>query len=278
LDLAPKEKAKLIDFNHPEISISKQAELLGVSRSTCYYLPKQDPLQKVLMDEIDKIYTQCPFYGKRRISNELRKIGYEVGVKRSRSLMELMGIEAIYPKPKTSLANAQHKKYPYLLKDKIIQKPNEVWSTDITYIRMKTGWIYLVAIIDWFSRYVLAWDTSITLENAFCISTLEEALEQDKPEIFNSDQGVQFTSNDFIFVLQNNDIQISMDGKGRCLDNIFIERFWRSLKYEEVYLKDYETVAEARKNLKNYFEFYNHKRPHQSLDYATPAEVYKNKK
>jgi len=277
LDLVPREKVELLDFNHPEICISRQSKLLGIARSSCYYQPKEDPLQKVLMNEIDEIYTRCPFYGKRRICNALREKGYKIGVKRTKTLMKIMRIEAVYPKPKTSLGNQEHKKYPYLLKDKVIQNPNKVWSTDITYIRMKKGWIYLVAIIDWYSRYILSWDVSITLENDFCISSLEEALLINKPTIFNSDQGVQFTSHDFISVLKNHDIQISMDGKGRCLDNIFIERFWRSLKYEEVYLKNYESVADAKENIKKYFEFYNHERPHQSLNYATPAKVYNKK-
>ena len=190
-----------------------------------------------------------------------------------------MRIEPIYPKPKTSISNDQHKKFPYLLREVKIIKVNQVWSVDITYIKMRNGWIYLVAIIDWHSRYILSWEISITLETEFCIDALNKALKttKTKPDIFNSDQGVQFTCKDFIAILQENDIQISMDGKGRCLDNIFIERFWRTIKYEEVYLKSYESVREAYENIKNYIQFYNYKRYHQSLNYKTPAGIYYKK-
>jgi len=188
--------------------------------------------------------------------------------------MKIMGIKAIYPEPKTIIPNKEHQKYPYLLRDKKITAPNEVWSTDITYIKMNKGWIYLTAIIDWYSRYVISWKIFISLDSEFCIDALEESLQKNKPKIFNSDQGSQFTSTAFTNLLEQNQIQISMDGKGRCLDNIFIERLWRTIKQEEVYLKAYDSVKDAYENLKKYIDFYNYERPHQSLDYKTPAEIY----
>lgn len=227
-----------------------------------------------LMNLIDEIYTERPFYGKRRICAELQQRGFLVGVKKVRSLMQRMGLEAIYPKPKTSIPNSHHKKYPYLLKNVPITKVNQVWSTDITYIRLSKGFVYLVAVIDWFSRYVLSWRLSLTLEKDFCIEALQEALSLSTPEIFNSDQGSQFTSSDFTGILEDKNVQISMDGKGRCLDNIFVERLWRSVKYEDIYLKEYTSPMEVQQGLKNYFHFYNHSRLHQSLDYQTPAQIY----
>lgn len=274
------DKKLLIDRNNPDISISHQAELLSLSRSSLYYKPQPQVSEydKMVMDEIDKIYTRFPSYGKRRMSNQLKRNGFDIGVKKARKLMLIMGLEAIYPKPNTSKSHPEHYKFPYLLRNKVITKPNEVWATDITYIRTAYGWLYLVAIIDWYSRYVLAHRTSITLEADFCIEALLEALKCGCPDYFNSDQGVQFTSNDFINILQSNNINISMDGRGRCFDNIFTERLWRSLKYEEVYVKDYQSVLEAKNNINEYFQLYNQERLHQSLNYHTPAEIYFSKK
>lgn len=233
-----------------------------------------NPEDELYMKQIDEIYTEYPFYGKRRIYQTLLRRGYDIGVKRVCSLMRRIGIQAIYPKPNLSKAAHDHKKYPYLLRGIEICQPNHVWGTDITYIRLAQGFIYLVAIIDWFSRYVLSFQLSNTLENDFCINALEAALKQSRPEIHNSDQGCQFTSNEYLSILENQKIQISMDGRGRAFDNIFTERLWRSLKYEEVYLKSYETPCHAYEEIKKYFTFYNHFRPHQSLDYKTPAEIY----
>lgn len=252
----------------------RQVELLGIARSTAYYSPIIDPEDDLYMKKIDEIYTAWPYFGSRRIRAILLRRGHDIGRTRVCSLMRKMGIEAIYPKHRTTFPNSQHRKYPYLLKGLTICRPNHVWSTDITYIRLQHGFIYLVAILDWYSRYVLSFRVSITLEDEFCIEALEESLEKEVPEIFNSDQGSQFTGNAFTGVLENKKIQISMDGKGRAYDNIFTERLWRSVKYEEVYLKNYQSPLEAYESLKKYFYFYNHERPHQSLDYQTPAEIY----
>lgn len=223
---------------------------------------------------IDEQYTKTPFYGVRRMTIWLRRIGEPVNTKRVRRLMRVMGLEAVYPKPHLSNACPTHKKYPYRLKGLTITRPNQVWGTDITYIRLTGGFVYLVAILDWFSRYVVSWGLSVTLDVAFCLDALEQALRVGTPEIFNSDQGVQFTCADFTGRLEAENIQISMDGRGRAMDNVFTERLWRSVKYEEVYLKDYGTVPVARENLAKYFGFYNGERPHQALDYRTPAAVY----
>ena len=276
-DLPFEVRKSLIERGNSEISICRQSDLLDIGRSALYYKPHENPEKKKIMDEIDEIYTEFPYYGKRRISHELQRRGFLVGVKRTRSLMQLMGLEAIYPKPKTSTSHPEHKKFPYLLKGVKLVKPNQVWATDITYIRMQKGWIYLVAVIDWFSRFVVSWEISVTLEADFCISALDKAINRfGIPEIFNSDQGVQFTSNDFIALLERHNISISMDGKGRCFDNIFTERFWRSLKQEEVYLKEYLSVTEAKNNIEQYIDRFNHKRLHQALNYQTPAEIYLN--
>lgn len=264
----------LLEKKHSEISVVQQADLLGIARSTAYYCPFIDPEDDLHMRIIDEIYTAWPYFGSRRIRVMLERRGYEVGRDRIRSLMRKMGIQAIYPKPRTTFPNSQHKKHPYLLKGLTINRPNHVWSTDITYIRLQKGFIYLVAIMDWYSRYVLGFRISITLEDEFCVEVLEECLEKTLPEIFNSDQGVQFTGNSFAGLLESNNVKISMDGKGRAYDNIFTERLWRTVKYEEVYLKNYQTPLEAFESLKKYFNFYNHVRPHQSLNYKTPAEVY----
>jgi putative transposase len=228
------------------------------------------------MKLIDKQYIETPFYGIDKMTEQLRGMGHQVNHKRVRRLMRKMGLEAVYPRQKRgfSISDKQHKIYPYLLRDVQIVRPDQVWSADITYVRMYRGWLYLVAVMDWFSRYVLSWEVSVTLESEFCVSALEQALNFGRPQLFNTDQGSQFTSTDFTRVLQNSGVQISMDGKGRVFDNIFSERLWRTVKVEEVYLRDYQTVAEARYNLNRYFEFYNNQRLHQSLGYSTPAKVY----
>lgn len=258
-----------------DLSVSRQCALLGLNRTGLYYEPASaSALTLGLMRVIDELFTGVPFFGSRRLTAGLKRAGYRVNRKRVRRLMALMGLEAIYPKRKTSATNSAHKKYAYLLSDFVVQRPNQVWATDITYIRMRTGYLYLVAIMDWYSRYVLSWRLSNTMEVSFCIEALESALGQGRPEIFNSDQGSQFTSDEFTRLLKGAEIRISMDGKGRAFDNIFVERLWRSVKYEEVYLKDYETVPDARDGLGQYFDFYNIERPHQALGYRTPAEVH----
>lgn len=223
---------------------------------------------------LDEQYTRTPFYGSRRMKIALGELGWEVNRKRVQRLMQRMGLEAIYPKPRLSDPAPGHRIYPYLLRGVKIERSNQVWSTDITYVRLRGGFVYLVAILDWYSRYVLAWEVSVTLDTSFCLSALDWALRKAKPEIFNSDQGAQFTSDDFTGRLKDHGIQISMDGRGRALDNVFVERLWRSVKWEEVYLKDYGGVLDAIRNLSWYFQFYNHERPHQSLDNQTPAAVY----
>ena len=223
---------------------------------------------------LDEQYTRTPFYGVRKMVWWLDEQGYPVNAKRVRRLMRLMGLEAIYPKPRLSLPAPGHRIYPYLLRDLIISRPDQAWCSDITYIRLRGGFIYLVAVMDWFSRYVLAWEVSVSLETSFCVSALNWALERGRPDIFNTDQGAQFTSHDFTGRLEDHGIDISMDGRGRVMDNIFIERLWRTVKYEEIYLKDYPDVPEAMANLKIYFGFYNHQRPHQALGYQTPAAIY----
>lgn len=275
-----KEIKELVDKNHSSISISRQAEILGISRSSVYYQPIINQHELQLLNFVDQIFTDYPFYGSRRIKNEL-KDRFDVIVCRDyvRKLMRLLGLEAIYPKSKknTSQPDNQHRKYPYLLKNLPIIRPNQVWGTDITYIRLNNGWCYLVAIIDWYSRYVISWQLSNHMETSFCADTLKSALKIAIPEIHNSDQGVQYTSNDYIDILTESEIIISMDGRGRCMDNIFTERLWRSVKYENVYIKSYDTIPEAREGLDDYFKFYNHKRRHQSLEYQTPAQIYFNK-
>jgi putative transposase len=227
------------------------------------------------MRKIDEQYLKTPFYGARRMEDFLERQGYEVNRKRVQRLMRLMGLEAIYPKPRLSQRNQEHEVFPYLLRDVVIERPDQVWSTDITYLPMRRGFLYLMAIIDWFSRYVLAWRLSNTLDTAFCIDALEEALSGSrKPDIFNSDQGCQFTSKAFTGLLKARDIAISMDGRGRAFDNIFIERLWWAVKYEEVYLHAYDNGRAAHDGLSRYFLFYNVERPHQSLDYRTPSELY----
>lgn len=248
---------------------------MGLARSSYYYQAREEDRANVrLMRLIDEEFTRHPFYGSRRMTAWLRRQGEVVNRKRVRRLMRLMGLEALYPKPALSQAHPEHRIYPYLLRNVQIVRPNQVWSTDITYIRLLHGFVYLVAIMDWFSRYVLSWEVSTSLETAFCVTALELALQQGKPEIFNSDQGSQFTSQAFTGMLEATGITISMDGRGRVFDNIFVERLWRSVKYEKVYLNDWQEVCEARSGLGEYFREYNDERPHQGLQYLTPAEVY----
>ena len=252
-----------------------QCGLLGLNRSTYYYVPAtESSLNLHLMGRIDEQYMRTPFYGWPRMTIYLQNQGYAVNHKRVQRLMTKMGIQALYPKPSLSKASYTHKIYPYLLRNLAITHPNQVWSTDITYIPLANGFMYLVAVIDWFSRYVLAWQLSNTLDSAFCVDTLQQALQMGRPDIFNTDQGAQFTATAFTSVLEKAAIQISMDGKGRALDNIFIERLWRSVKYEDVYLKRYDSVLALFTGLDAYFAFYNHERPHQSLAYRTPAAIY----
>ena len=270
------EKRRLIEPEHPQLSRARQCQLLGLSRASLYYQPRGESEENLhLMRLLDEQYTRTPFYGVCKMTAWLREEGYPVNQKRIRRLLRLMGLEAIYQRPKLSEPAPGHRIYPYLLRGVEVRKPNHVWSTDITYIRMFHGFIYLVAIIDWFSRYVVSWEISVTLDSEFCLSALDRALEFGRPEIFNSDQGSQFTSTAFTERLLRDGIQISMDGRGRALDNIFVERLWRSVKYEDVYLRNYETVPEAVSGLGRYFNFYNWERLHQSLDYQTPAAVYR---
>lgn len=265
----------MVELEHPKISLRRQCELLGVNRSGLYYEARGESAENLdLMRLIDEEYTRRPFYGSRKMMLWLHSQGHEVGRHRVRRLMRLMGLEAVYPKPRLSQPAEGHKIYPYLLNDVNITRVNQVWSTDITYIRMAEGFVYLVAVMDWHSRFVLSWALSLTLEVDFCLEVLERALRRGRPEIFNSDQGSQFTSDKFTGLLTKHGVTISMDGRGRCLDNIFIERLWRSLKYEEVYLHDYARVPEARAGIGTWFRFYNHRRFHQSLDYRTPAAVF----
>lgn len=267
----------MIEPDEQEIAISRQCGLIGLSKASYYYKPDPDPEEQynhLLMRQIDEQFTKTPFYGSRKMTACLKRQGHKVNRKRIRRLMQMMGLESIYPKPNLSMSMKEHKKYPYLLRDVAVTRPNQVWSTDITYIRLMQGFIYLVAIIDWYSRYVLSWEISTTLDKEFCMKALNRALESGNPEIFNTDQGVQFTSLEFTGRLEGAGIKVSMDGRGRALDNIFVERLWRSVKYEEVYLKDYQDVRAAKDGLGSYFRFYNAERPHQSLGDATPSEVY----
>lgn len=275
MNLSISEKRQLIDTRHPKLSIACQCELLGLSRSSYYYEPiGESAVNLKYMKLIDRQFLDTPFYGVKRMTYYLRNLGYVVNEKRVRRLMRLMNLQAIYPKPRTSSSHLGHEKYPYLLRNVPITYSNQVWSTDITYIGMKRGFMYLVAIIDWYSRYVLSWEISNHMETGFCISTLKKALEQAKPSIFNTDQGTQFTAQAFTQVLKDHQIQISMDGKGRAIDNVFIERLWRSVKYENIFLKQYNNGIELWQGLKQYFDFYNHQRPHLSLNGRTPVAVY----
>jgi putative transposase len=267
----------MIDRNH-DLSITRQAKALGISRGSIYYSPR--PVSKAtlaLMRRIDELHLDYPFAGSRMLQALLLGEGFQVGRLRVRNLMKRMGIEAIYRRPNTSKPAPGHKIYPYLLRKLAVTRPNQVWAMDITYIPMARGFVYLAAVVDWFTRRVLSWRLSITLETAFCIEAVEEALARhDKPDIFNTDQGSQFTSIDFIKTLKDAEISISMDGKGAWRDNVSVERLWRTIKYEEVYLHAYADVPEARAAIRKYLTFYNSKRPHSSLDRQTPDQVYFN--
>jgi putative transposase len=257
------------------IPINRQCELLSLPRSSYYYESRRDDsYNQQLMNLIDEQFTRTPFYGVEKMTAWLRRQDREVNQKRVRRLMRLMGLEAIYPKPRLSMPDQAHKKYPYLLKNLAIDHPDQVWCADITYIRMIQGFVYLMAIMDWYSRFVMAWEVSTTLDTSFCLSALEQALRLSEPDIFNTDQGSQFTSIEFTDRLEKDHIKISMDGRGRVFDNIFVERLWRSVKYEEIYLHDYETVSDARNGIARYFFFYNMQRLHESLEYKTPYEIY----
>ncbi len=268
-------KRKLIEPGSSEISIRRQCELLGLNRASLYYAPaRESPLNLELMRLIDEQYTRTPFYGYRRMTVYVNELGHEVNPKRIERLMGKMGLEAIYAKPRTTVKNEGHIVYPYLLRGVAIVRADQVWSTDITYIRMSQGFMYLVAVMDWWSRYVLSWRLSNTLDGRFCNDALDEALRRGRPEVFNTDQGCQFTSRDFTGRLESHGIRISMDGRGRALDNVFVERLWRTVKYEEVYLKEYLRVSDLEEGLAAYFRFYNTERPHQALGYKTPKHLY----
>jgi putative transposase len=256
--------------------VRRQCQRLGLNRSGLYYQPAgETPENLRLMRLIDGQYTAYPFYGSRRLTAWLIGRGEEVNRKRVQRLLRLMGLEAIYPKPRLSAAGRGHRAYPYLLRGVRVERPDQVWSADITYVPLAAGLMYLAATIDWYSRYVVAWKLSNALDGSFCLEMLEEALGRGRPEVFNTDQGVQFTAGAFTGRLEQAGVAVSMDGRGRCLDNVFVERLWRSVKYEDVYLRGYEAVPELRRGLGRYFAFYNHERLHQALGYRTPAGVYR---
>ncbi len=257
------------------VSVRRQCELLELSRSSLYYEPVPISEENLrLMNVIDEEFTRRPCLGSRQMKWRLWDLGYWVGRKRVRRLMRLLGLEAVFPKKNTSQRNPEHPVYPYLLRDIVITRPNQVWSMDITYIRLGKGFVYLAAVVDWHSRYVIAWRLSNTLTADFCVECLEDALQYGKPEIFNTDQGCQFTSQEFTSVLLDRGIQISMDGRGRALDNIFVERLWRTVKYEDVYLRGYQNIPEAQEGLRNYFDYYNMQRRHSSLEHKTPWVIF----
>ena len=271
-----REKANLVEKENPDICLARQAKLLDISRSSIYYQPSPVSQEDInLMNLIDEIYTKYPFYGSRRMEKELRRYHDIIcNRKHVRRLMGQMGIEAIYPRQNTSLPNQRNETYKYLLHNLTISCPNQVWGTDITYIKLSHGFAYLVAIMDWFSRYVIAWALSDNLENEFVLSNLNKALETNKPEIHNSDQGSHFTSKQYTGILKTSGVEISMDGRGRCMDNIFTERLWRTVKYENIYIKSYESIGEAQSGLEEYFDFYNNHRLHSSLNDVAPNELY----
>jgi putative transposase len=266
----------MVDPQHPNLSVSRQCKLVGVPRSSFYFRPQPvTPEDLELMRMIDEQYLKTPFYGSRSMTKHFRRLGHEINRKRVQRLMRLMGIEAVYPHPKTSKPHPGHKIYPYLLRKLTIDRPNQVWAADITYIPLRRGFMYLVAVMDWYSRKVLSWRLSNTLDADFCVSALEEAIRlHGRPEIFNTDQGSQFTSHAFTKTLEDNDIRISMDGRGNFRDNIFIERLWWTVKYQYLFLHAFDNGTELRRGLKNWFAFYNQERFHQSLDDKTPDEVY----
>ncbi len=264
-----------MEVGHPKLSVRRQCALLGLNRSSLYYAVAAESADNLrLMRLLDEQYTACPFYGSRRLTAWLAQQGEAVNRKRVQRLLRLMGLEAIYPKPRLSVAGRGHRLYPYLLRNVCIERPDQVWSTDITYVPLPSGFMYLAAVIDWYSRYVLAWRLSNTLDGSFCLEMLDEALARGRPEVFNTDQGVQFTAEAFTSRLLSAGVAVSMDGRGRCLDNVFVERLWRTVKYEDIYLRGYEAVPELEQGLGRYFRFYNDERLHQSLAYRTPALVY----
>ena len=266
----------MIVQDHKEISMRTQCQLLDLQRSTIYYKPIPKTDDSVLMNEIHELWLKKPFYGYRRITHVLKRSGYTINYKRILRLMRLMNLQAIYPKKRLSIPNKDHQVYPYLLKNLNVTKPDQVWTSDITYIKLPHGFVYLVCLFDLYSRYIVAWELSNCLSVDFCESMLERALVADKPEIVNTDQGSQFTSQTWTNILTKNGIKISMDGVGRCMDNIHIERFWRTLKYEDIYLMVYETVSEAHNGISKFIEFYNNERLHSTLEYKTPLEVYRS--
>jgi putative transposase len=266
----------LVEPGHQELSVRRQCELLGLSRASLYYEPAGEAPENLrLMRLSDEEYTAHPFYGSRRMTAWLARRGEAVNRKRVQRLLRVMGLEAIYPRPRLSRAGQGHRVYPYLLRGVSVGRADQVWSTDITYVPMAKGFMYLAAVIDWYSRFVVAWRLSNTLEGTFCLEMLDEALGRGCPEIFNTDQGSQFTAAAFTGRLERAGVAVSMDGRGRCLDNVFVERLWRAVKYEDVYLRGYETVPELGSGLGRYFGFYNEERVHQALEYRTPAEVYR---
>jgi putative transposase len=274
--MSPAARLALVDPADAALSIVAQCQLLKVARSTLYYRAVPVSAEDLtLMRRMDELHLAYPFYGSRRLAAALRREGWSVNRKRVKRLMQVMALETIYQKPNTSQPHPDHKVYPYLLRGLAIERANQVWCADITYIPMAKGFVYLVAVMDWFSRRVLAWRVSISVDTSFCVEALQEALERyGQPDIFNTDQGAQFTSTDFLAELEARGVRISMDGKGRYLDNIFIERLWRSLKYEEVFIKAYGSVAEARRSIGEWLAFYNDERPHQALSYCTPREMF----
>jgi len=276
---APEGLRSLVDADHSELSVRRQCELLGLSRASLYYESVPETADNLrLMRLIDEEYTAHPFLGSRRMTRWLMEQGEAVNRKRVQRLMRRMGLEAIYPKPKLSAAGRGHRIYPYLLRNVSIERPDQVWSTDITYVPLARGFMYLAAIIDWYSRYVLAWRLSNTLAGSFCLDMLEEALSRGQPEVFNTDQGVQFTAQAWTSRLERAGVAVSMDGRGRCLDNVFVERLWRSVKYENIYIYRYEAMPELQQGLGRYFPYYNEERFHQSLNYRTPAVVYREER
>jgi putative transposase len=276
--MSRKQRRTMIDRQHRQLSLVRQCTLLDISRASVYYQPAPPSAEDLeLMALMDRQYLKTPFYGSRRMQAWLQGQGHPAGRNKVRRLMRLMGLEAIYRRPNTSKPTPGHRVYPYLLKGVEINRVNQVWCADITYIPMAQGFLYLVAIMDWHSRYVLAWRLSNTMDVDFCVQALDQALSRGQPEIFNTDQGSQFTSEAFTGLLLKQGIQVSMDGKGRYLDNIFVERLWRSVKYEEVYLKAYQNGTEARQGIDAYLDFYNQERPHQALGYRTPAEMLEEK-
>jgi len=265
------ERAILVERENSDIPLTQQAELLGISRSSIYYQPREPSVEEIaIKHRIDELYTEYPFYGSRRIAAHMQREGVQINRKAVQRHMREMGIVAIYPGPNLSRRHV----FPYLLKNLTIGAPNHVWGIDITYIRLQKGWMYLAAVLDWYSRYVVSWTLDQTLEMPFVIEAVQLALSTSVPEICNSDQGSHFTNQQYQQVLKAANVKISMDSKGRALDNIFTERLWRTVKYEEVYLHDYTSPKEARQQLSRYFDFYNHRRVHQALDYKTPAELY----